>query len=394
MKTHKDSFTKLRGNTDKSLGEERIKSDEYIGKKAQALTHDAEDSIRVNRAAADESKNQSRNKADSAKANARINIPSTAASRADDKSLTLERERSDKAQDAERTVEDNVRANERFKKRLVAAALLSTERKVTDDNLLDERVRIDLDSAEISHLLSDERISHDLTRSALVTRDQFLAVVSHDLRNPLGSITMSASMMRSELSTGSVDADTLSVYLDMIERNAASMDRMINDLLDVERMAQGKLVIEAKSQDIDTLLNEGIILFSKMVEAKSISLKIQAMPEPMFVNVDHDRVLQVLSNLIGNALKFTPNGGSISLSAQQKANEIEVSVTDTGAGISENKRSNLFDRFSQLGSNDRRGLGLGLFISKWIVEAHKGRIWVDSEIGKGSTFTFTLPITG
>ncbi len=120
---------------------------------------------------------------------------------------------------------------------------------------------------------------------------------------------------------------------------------------------------------------------------------VQTNPEPILAEIDHDRVLQVLSNLTGNALKFAPNGGIIKLSAQKKANEVEISVTDSGPGIPEQKKAQIFDRFSQLRTNDRRGLGLGLFISKWMVEAHKGRIWVTSEPGKGSTFTFTLPIT-
>ena len=109
--------------------------------------------------------------------------------------------------------------------------------------------------------------------------------------------------------------------------------------------------------------------------------------------MDSDRILQVLSNLIGNALKFTPNGGNVSLSARKDATEIEISVTDNGPGVPEDKRSEIFQRFSQLKMNDRRGLGLGLFISKWIVEAHNGRIRVASEVGKGSTFNFTLPVS-
>jgi signal transduction histidine kinase len=96
--------------------------------------------------------------------------------------------------------------------------------------------------------------------------------------------------------------------------------------------------------------------------------------EPMFVHCDHDRILQVLSNLIGNALKFTPTGGTITLSARKRESEVEVSVTDNGPGIPDDAKAKLFEKFSQLKLNDRRGLGLGLFIAKWIVDAHKGRI--------------------
>jgi signal transduction histidine kinase len=100
----------------------------------------------------------------------------------------------------------------------------------------------------------------------------------------------------------------------------------------------------------------------------------------------------VLSNLVGNSLKFTPDGGTVRLSVQKQETEVEISVTDNGPGIPKQTQGQIFERFSQLKINDRRGLGLGLFIAKWIVEAHKGRIWVTSDSGKGSTFSFTLPL--
>jgi signal transduction histidine kinase len=111
------------------------------------------------------------------------------------------------------------------------------------------------------------------------------------------------------------------------------------------------------------------------------------------VVLDHDRILQVLSNLIGNSLKFTPLGGAITLSARKELAHVEVSVTDNGPGIPQHAQAKIFERFSQLITNDRRGIGLGLFIAKGIVEAHHGKILVTSEFGKGSTFTFTLPLT-
>jgi signal transduction histidine kinase len=122
-------------------------------------------------------------------------------------------------------------------------------------------------------------------------------------------------------------------------------------------------------------------------------MTIHTVPESIVADLDHDRILQVLSNLIGNSLKFTPNGGTIELSARKQETQVEISVTDNGPGIPEDAKEQIFERFSQLKRNDRRGLGLGLFISKWIVEAHGGHIWVTSEVGKGSTFSFTLPLT-
>lgn len=198
--------------------------------------------------------------------------------------------------------------------------------------------------------------------------------------------------MHAELLEGQVDVKGLMEYLDVIERNAANMERMIRDLLDVERMANANLNLVLQRVDICALLRESKILFAPILDRKSFSMTIQTSSEPIFADVDHDKVLQVLSNLIGNALKFTANGGAIELSVQEKANEIEVSVTDNGPGIPDEDKSKIFERFSQLHSHDRRGLGLGLFISKWLVEAHKGRMWVTTEVGKGSTFSFTLPL--
>jgi len=114
--------------------------------------------------------------------------------------------------------------------------------------------------------------------------------------------------------------------------------------------------------------------------------------EPLFAELDRDRIFHVLSNLIGNALKFTPNGGTIKFSARKQESQVEISVADNGPGIFQQDRQLIFERFTKLRMNDRTGLGLGLFIAKWIVESHKGRIWVTSDVGKGSTFSFTLPL--
>ena len=383
----KEAFETLRVNTDKSLEDERGKTDDYLAQKSKTVTREAEEAIRLDRKAADEKCDLARSQVDHEKA--RGQLKSTPL---EDKNLFDERERSDKARKLEREKEDRIRTKERFQKRLIAEALLQSEREETDNDLLDERASIDLESEQKSALLADEKSSHDLTKTALISRDQFLAVVSHDLRNPLGSISMSAEMLRDYFSGTAGDVAAPLKFLNIIERNAAHMDRMISDLLDVERMANAKLILKRKSCDIVALLHECKDLFAPVIASKSFSMTIEASAAQLFVNVDHDRVLQVLSNLISNALKFALTGGSINLSAEKKNLEIEVSVTDNGPGIPEGKLNQIFERFSQLGINDRRGLGLGLFISKWIVEAHRGRIWATSQIGKGSTFTFTLPL--
>ncbi len=285
-----------------------------------------------------------------------------------------EREGSDKSQAVERGEEDRARAEERVQKQLIAEteAFLEKERKNTNSALLEERVHVDLE---------------------LITRDTFLAIVSHDLKNSIVAISIAAGLMRRGLSKD-VDPVSFLKHLGGIEQAAEGMDRMISDLLDVERMAHDQLKLKLENIDCRALLQECVDLFAPIVSSKSFSMTIHTSTEPIFANIDHDRILQVLSNLIGNSLKFTPNGGTIELSVRKQETQVEISVTDNGPGIAEEAQVQTFERFSQLTMNDRRGLGLGLFIAKWIVETHKGRMWVTSELGKGSTFSFTLPLTG
>lgn len=391
--TYHDPAEKLRDKTDKSLEDERGKTDEYLDKKSKKVEDETSQIIRLNRLVADKKRDNKRAEIDHGKIEQRLDLTSEDTSQVEHKDLMLERARSDKAQNVEREEEDRARSKERFQKRLIAEALLENERKETDSNLLDERVCFDVDSEQNSRLLSDEKHSHDLTKAELVTRDQFLAIVSHDLKNPLTSISMSAGLMRRNLSKEMSDKDSLLKNVGLIERSVANMDRMISDLLDVERMANNKLELRLERIDLYALLQECKSLFAPVVLNKSFSLNIDPCSEPMFATIDHDKILQVLSNLIGNALKFTPNGGAITISIRKQNSEVTISVADNGPGIPKNKMELIFQRFSQLKTNDRRGLGLGLFISKWIVEAHKGHISVDSEVGKGSVFSFTLPLS-
>ncbi|MEO5954895.1 MAG: ATP-binding protein [Nitrospiraceae bacterium] len=385
-----ESPQELREKTDKSLEEERDKTDEYLGRKSRTIEEETSKTIRLNRLIADKDRENKRAEVDLDKEE-RLDETGTHTSRLDDQILTEERERSDKAQHVEREKEDRARTHERVQKRLIAEALLENERKETDSNLLDERAHIDFQSEHNSDLLSDETISHGLTKAALLTRDQYLAIVSHDLQNPLVAISIGVHLMRRDLSKDPVDTASLLENLRIIEQSAAGMDRMISDLLDVERMAHDKLVLTPERLDLRDLLQECVDLFAPVNSHKPFSMTIHPCPEPIFADLDHDRILQVLSNLVGNSLKFTPSGATIELSARKQETGVEISVTDNGPGISEQAKAQIFERFSQLKMNDRRGLGLGLFIAKWIVEAHKGRIWVTSDVGKGSTFSFTLP---
>ena len=375
METHEtESSQELRDKTDKTLEDERQKTDEHLEQKTQEVEEKTSERLRSIRLSADKARKSQREEVDLAKDHQR-EVTGISPTRLDEKLLVQEREGSDKSHAVERGEEDRARTEERVQKQLIAEteALLERERKNTDSALLEERVHVDLE---------------------LITRDHFLAIVSHDLKNSIVAISIAAGMIRRGLSKDAGDAVSFLKHLGGIEQAAEGMNRMISDLLDVERMAHDQLKLKLENVDFCALLQECVDLFTPVVSSKSFSMTIHTSTEPIFANADHDRILQVLSNLIGNSLKFTPNGGTIKLSARKQGTQVEVSVTDNGSGIPEEAQVKIFERFSQLTMNDRRGLGLGLFIAKWIVEAHKGCIWVTSEVGKGSTFSFTLPLTG
>ncbi len=215
--------------------------------------------------------------------------------------------------------------------------------------------------------------------------------MSHDLRNPLAAIAGSSELLLSNLQSTEINLNEAVEFVSITQRNAALMERLIADLLDAERMAPGKVEVKQSKQSVDDLFGECKDLFGAIALKKSIFLKI-ATATGLFANIDRDRIMQVLSNLIGNALKHTPRGGTVSLEAHPNNGEIEIAITDTGPGIPLEEQSRIFEKFSQLGIDTRQGLGLGLYISKWIVEAHGGKIGVRSKPGHGSTFTFTVPV--
>jgi signal transduction histidine kinase len=180
-----------------------------------------------------------------------------------------------------------------------------------------------------------------------------------------------------------------------IKRSAAEMLRLIEDLLDVERIAVGKLTLRYEQHDVSEIIKQAVEELQEAAASKGITLEAKPQDVCGYVICDRSRVMQVLSNLIGNAIKFTPTRGQICVSCQRtgpKGKEVQVSVSDTGEGIAPEKIKTIFERFSQIHNQDRRGIGLGLYIAKMMVEEHPGRIWVESKLGEGSTFYFTLPL--
>jgi signal transduction histidine kinase/DNA-binding response OmpR family regulator len=227
-------------------------------------------------------------------------------------------------------------------------------------------------------------------QAATRARDEMLAVVAHDLRNPLSTISLGAELLLDTTADDAAHAFQRK-HLATVKRSAERMNRLIQDLLDVTRVSGGKLAITPQEEDVSVLLAEASAMLRPLAEARGIAFATAGARGLPRVRADGARIMQVISNLVGNAVKFTPEGGSVTLAAALDGDELRVSVIDTGAGISPEQLPHVFGRFWQADDTDRRGLGLGLAIARGIVEAHGGRIWVESQPGEGSAFHFTLP---
>lgn len=350
-----------REQTDENLRTEREKTDQEIIGAKKILEEDADLVVLRARENADAVLADAREKADGKLQTATNTAPSTsiAKNRAlEDEVLQTERDLADKNVKQERKVVNSA-----------LRRLLPLEREATDRTLLTERARSDI---------------------ALGNRDDFLGMVCHDLRDLLGGI-----VLHTELLTHTPESDqekSVIASAVQIKRYAAQMNRLIGDLVDVASIDSGNLSILPAREDAALLLTEALETFQPVASTKNVTLAVDGVQNPHFAEFDHSRMLQVLANLLSNSIKFTAPGGSITLSCEEKGAELQFCVSDTGSGIPQEMLESVFERFWQVGKNDRRGLGLGLYISRCIVQAHGGKIWVESTLGVGSRFYFTLPI--
>ena len=343
---------------------EREKGDETQPDSDSASEHQADFDRDAERVEADRAKLQSRSDSDASRDFGRADVGRSGAKRQaeGDERLRVERQTSDQAIKGERLRTDA--ATEKGRSHHHSSARSSAE------------------------LLSQEQKSHQKTRATLTTREEFLAIVSHDLRNPLNNISLAAQNLLE-------DPKDIKELAASINRSAGEMLRLIEDLLDIERIAAGKLTLHIEQHDVSEIIKQSVEQLQGAAVSKGITLEAEPQDVSGYVLCDRNRVMQVLSNLIGNAIKFTPAKGKLCVSCQRtgpEGEEVQISISDTGEGIAPEKIKTIFERFSQLHNQDRRGIGLGLYIAKMMIEEHPGRIWVESKLGEGSTFHFTLPL--
>ena len=344
-----------REQTDESLRVEREKADDALGQKLAAIEETADAVITKARARADE-------------------VLAAARAKTDRQTSTSNAQSSQRTE-RKRVLEDEIVREERADadeavrvERAEHVALLSAERQETDRDLLSERARSD---------------------DAVATRDDFLGIVSHDLRNMLGSMVGFAALI-AEAESQENHKEQVLMHAHRIQRSGARMNRLIGDLVDVASIEAGVLAVTPEVGDPAQVVTEAVDTFQAQASANGISLMADIVPPPSMASFDPARILQVLTNILSNAIKFTPPNGRVVVRLERLSDELHFAVSDTGVGIPADKLEAVFDRFRQVNTNDRRGIGLGLYISKCIVQGHGGRIWAESKLG--STFHFTLPV--
>jgi signal transduction histidine kinase len=223
-------------------------------------------------------------------------------------------------------------------------------------------------------------------QSAVRARDDLLAVVSHDLRNPLNLIQAQAAVLK----LSPADAGETSEAVERIQRAVDRMTALISDLLDLAKIEAGRFVLRRAPENVREIVQESLSALQPLAEDKGITITWQA--NDLTVSLDRERMFQVLSNLVGNAIKFTPPGGAIRVLAERQGEHVLITVSDTGPGIAPDEIPLLFDRYSQGDDKASEGTGLGLYIVEGIVKAHGGRVWVESPPEGGATFKFELPL--
>jgi signal transduction histidine kinase len=245
--------------------------------------------------------------------------------------------------------------------------------------------------ANVNRMNDELRRLYTELETASQHKSEFLANMSHELRTPLNAIIGFSQVLRDEM-VGSVN-EKQAEYLDDIISSGNHLLSLINDVLDLSKVEAGQVELEVHPFSLREALERGVVMVRERATEDGVRVAFAADPEVDVVDGDERRIKQVIFNLLSNAVKFTPAGGEVDVSATRANGEVRVSVADTGPGVAPEDRERIFEEFqqSESGVAQREGTGLGLALSKRYVELHGGRIWLESELGRGSTFTFALP---
>lgn len=254
-----------------------------------------------------------------------------------------------------------------------------------------ESLRIGIVALALQQERRGEQAARERAERLSREKDEMVAMVSHDLKTPLNVIALSFDYLQRNHPAAEASVQRM---LERGVRASKMMEKLIVNILDVAKLEAGTLDVKLRPENALGLIREAVDLSMAVAQQKGVSLQVAMPPEKdaCFALCEQFRIHQVLSNLIGNALKFTPPGGTVTVSMRRQETELEFRVDDTGEGIHADNLEKIFDRFWQVADIGRAGTGLGLWIAKGIVETHRGRIWAASELGKGSTFRFTLPL--
>jgi signal transduction histidine kinase len=262
-------------------------------------------------------------------------------------------------------------------------------------NKMTENLRGAYDGLErkVTERTRDLAVANERLQELDRLKSDFVSNVSHELRTPLTAIKGAVDLVLREVAGPLTEKQTH--YLTRVRSNTQHLAGLINDLLDLSKIESGKIEVKTSHVSLGGLVHEVVETLRPVAAEKVIALEAAITEPSILVWADRDKINQVLMNLIGNAIKFTPAQGRVTVSALRNGKEsIQVSVSDTGPGVPPDEKEKIFDRFyqiAQVGGAKPKGTGLGLAICKALVELHGGKIWVESEINRGSTFSFTLP---
>lgn len=276
--------------------------------------------------------------------------------------------------------------SERFVRRWLRVTATRVDPRLDSDH----PVLMALEDVTEAHLREAEmaKVQEELRR-AVEARENLLAVVSHDMLSPLSAIQLSAQVLGKPVQG---ERRRKRKQLDVILSASSRMQHMLGDLLQAAAIESAHLTLELRDEPITPVVQEVVQAFEPAAGDKQVALIAELPPTLMNVRCDRQRVMQVLTNLIGNAIKFVPERGNIHVRAWSSGSAVMFSVRDDGPGIAQEQQGHLFDRYWKGKREGRHGFGLGLYIAKGIVEAHGGKLWVDSQLGRGSTFFFSLPL--